>query len=240
MDITICDIYPVMSDLGKRIKHFRERKQWSQSDLARACGWESQSRIGNYEAGSREPPLDVLRLIARKLGVSLMELLDEEQMPAKVYEFPSTYSTDADTADKAVIKRFDVAGSMGLGKLVNQFPDVIDTMRVSKEWLSRNAIYSSLDNLALITGLGDSMQGTFNDGDVLLVDRGVTEVKLDAVYVLSLHDELYIKRLQRRPDGALLMISDNDKYPPYVIENGDRHAFNVEGRVLLAWNARKL
>lgn len=128
-----------------------------------------------------------------------MELLDEEQMPAKVYEFPSTYSADAEAADKTVIKRFDVAGSMGLGKLVNQFPDVIDTMRVSKEWLSRNVIYSSLDNLALITGLGDSMQGTFSDGDVLLVDRGVTEVKLDAVYVLSLHDELYIKRLQRRP-----------------------------------------
>ena len=101
-------------------------------------------------------------------------------------------------------------------------------------------IYSSLDNLALITGLGDSMEGTFSDGDVLLVDRGVTEVKLDAVYVLSLHDELYIKRLQRRPDGSLLMISDNDKYPPYVIENGDRDAFKVEGRVLLAWNARKL
>jgi phage repressor protein C with HTH and peptisase S24 domain len=75
---------------------------------------------------------------------------------------------------------------------------------------------------------------------VLLVDRGVSEVKLDAVYVLSLHDELYIKRLQRRPDGALLMISDNDKYPPYVIENKDRDAFRVEGRVLLAWNARKL
>jgi phage repressor protein C with HTH and peptisase S24 domain len=239
MHITICDIYPGMSNLGKRIKHFRELKRWSQSDLARACGWESQSRIGNYEAGSREPPLDVLRLIAGKLGVSLMELLEEGPSQAQVLDFPATYAVDEEK-EMAVIRRFAIAGGMGQGQLAEQFPDVIDTMRVSKEWLSRNVIYSSLDNLALITGLGDSMEGTFSDGDVLLVDRGVTEVKLDAVYVLSLHDELYIKRLQRRPDGSLLMISDNDKYPPYVIENGDRDAFKVEGRVLLAWNARKL
>ena len=239
MHITICDIYPGMNDLGKRIKQYRQDKGWSQADLAKACGWDSQSRVGNYEAGSREPPLDVLRLIAGKLGVSLMDLLGEAPQASKVLDFPGVYGVP-DEKEMAVIRRFDLAAGMGQGKLVEQFPDVIDTMRVSKEWLSRNVIYSSLDNLALITGLGDSMEGTFSDGDVLLVDRGIAEVKLDAVYVLSLHDELYIKRLQRRPDGALLMISDNDKYPPYVIENGDRHAFKVEGRVLLAWNARKL
>ncbi|CUR48465.1 prophage MuSo1, transcriptional regulator, Cro/CI family [Alloalcanivorax xenomutans] len=129
---------------------------------------------------------------------------------------------------------------MGNGRLADPFPSVIDTMRVSKTWLRANVSYTAIENLGLVTGLGDSMLGTFSDGDVLLVDLGVNEVKLDAVYVLSLHDELYIKRVQRRPDGSFLMISDNEKYPPYVIENGELHAFNVEGRVLLAWNARKL
>jgi len=84
------------------------------------------------------------------------------------------------------------------------------------------------------------MRPTFDDGDLLLVDTGVADIKIDAVYVLALEDELYIKRLQRRPDGKYLMISDNKSYEPYVIDNGVKQRFAVKGRVLFAWNGRRL
>lgn len=143
--------------------------------------------------------------------------------------------------DMIVIPRLDVAGSMGRGLTRPQdYEDVIDHMRVSTGWLRRNVNASAPGNLAVITGYGDSMEGTFSDGDLLLVDRGVTDIKIDAVYVLALKDELYIKRLQRRPDGVLLMLSDNPKYKPYEIKNGELDQFQVLGRVLLAWNANRL
>lgn len=134
----------------------------------------------------------------------------------------------------------DVIGSMGPGAMLPDHEEAVERMTVTGAWLRRNITASSPNNLALITGYGDSMEGTFNDGDLLLVDRGVTDIKIDGVFVLALNDELYIKRLQRRPDGSVMMISDNKKYEPYLIQNGEREKFQVLGRVVLAWNAKKM
>lgn len=134
----------------------------------------------------------------------------------------------------------NVEASMGRGALVPDHEEVVRHMDISEAWLRRHATFSRPEDLALITGFGDSMQPTYSDGDVLLVDRGIKEVKVDAVYVLALADELYIKRLQRRPDGSMLMISDNKAYEPYAVTNGARDKFQVLGRVVMAWNARRM
>lgn len=138
------------------------------------------------------------------------------------------------------IPHLDISASMGHGASQPDSVDVIQRMTVSTDFLRQTVNFSNPEKLALITGYGDSMEGTFNDGDLLLVDRGVSEIKIDAVYVLALSDELYIKRLQRRPDGTFLMISDNRKYDPIHISETELQRFQVLGRVLLAWNARKL
>ena len=129
---------------------------------------------------------------------------------------------------------------MGVGLLANDHQDVVEYMPVSKAWLRKNVQCTSINNLSMITGLGDSMEGTFSDGDILLVDTGVKTADLDAVYAFTLGEHFYIKRLQRRPDGSYLMISDNHKYQPYVIKNGQKERMDVQARVILAWNARKL
>lgn len=140
-----------------------------------------------------------------------------------------------------VVPLFDARASMGPGYTQPEYDTVIEHIAVSPTWV-REALPSltSQKNLALLPASGDSMEGTFNDGDLLWVDRGVNEVKIDAVYVLSLRDELYVKRLQRRPDGSILMISDNKKYEPYLIDNGEREKFRVLGRVVYAWRGGRL
>lgn len=138
------------------------------------------------------------------------------------------------------IQQLNVMASMGHGAVRPEFDEVIDHMTVSLDFLSQQVRFSRAENLALITAYGDSMAVTFNDGDVLLVDRGITEVKIDAVYVLALKDELYIKRIQRCGDGTFLMISDNEKYKPIEVTEKDMDRFQVLARVLMAWNAKKL
>lgn len=145
----------------------------------------------------------------------------------------------APTADLEV-PLSNAGASMGFGRTAPDHEEVVSTMRVNRDWLRGHTTFTTEKNLALITGYGDSMRPTFDDGDVLLVDRGVSAVKIDAVYVLALDDELYVKRLQRRPDGSVLMISDNRAYEPLLIENGARAKFAVLGRVILVWNARGL
>ncbi|CAI9399342.1 LexA family protein [Lelliottia sp. T2.26D-8] len=61
--------------ISSRIKRIRESKGLSQKALAELCGWASQSRIGNYEAGSRSVSVDDAEVIARALGISAPELL---------------------------------------------------------------------------------------------------------------------------------------------------------------------
>lgn len=57
--------------LGQRIKTARIAAGLSsQLKLAEACGWESASRIGNYEQDTREPSLEDLRLIAKAVEAS--------------------------------------------------------------------------------------------------------------------------------------------------------------------------
>lgn len=143
------------------------------------------------------------------------------------------------------LERLNVGGSMGPGIVAPDHVEVVESIRVHLPELRREVHFTAPQNLRIITGYGDSMQPTFTDGDPLLVDTGVTEIKLDAVYVLEKENgtpqpDVYIKRLQRRPDGALLMISDNKNYEPYVIRDAERMQFKICGRVLLAWNSRRL
>lgn len=64
-----------MDTLGSRIAHFRKLKGLSQAKLAKACGWASQSRVGNYELNTREPSLDDLNLMAKALDVTVADLV---------------------------------------------------------------------------------------------------------------------------------------------------------------------
>ncbi|MFS2091731.1 XRE family transcriptional regulator [Pseudomonas sp. Pseusp11] len=61
--------------LGQRIKRLRKAAGISQAQLAEACGWKSQSRVGNYEAGTREPTLADIAAMAKAIGVDESEIL---------------------------------------------------------------------------------------------------------------------------------------------------------------------
>lgn len=133
----------------------------------------------------------------------------------------------------------DIRASMGAGVDQPTSREVVSEMVVDEGRLRRNCTFSSPENLSLVTGVGDSMRPTFEDGDALLVDRGIRECRVDGLYCLALNDELYIKRLQRRPDGSVMMISDNRAYEPYQITQG-RDRVDVLGRIVMAWNARRM
>lgn len=60
---------------GQRLKRLRKEASLSQQKLAKACGWDSQSRIGNYETDKREPSLSDIAIIAKALAIPESELL---------------------------------------------------------------------------------------------------------------------------------------------------------------------
>ena len=74
------------------------------------------------------------------------------------------------------------------------------------------------------------MAPTLADGDVLLIDRSVTSVNEDAIYLIEMNQSLVAKRIQQS-FGALSLISDNNKYAPLTIPRDSSSGLKIVGRV---------
>ncbi|AEG16017.1 helix-turn-helix domain protein [Desulfofundulus kuznetsovii DSM 6115] len=70
-----------MMKLSKRLLELRG--SISQAELARKAGV-PQSAISEIEAGKRKPRIDTIQKLALALGVSVSELLDENEEPKAV------------------------------------------------------------------------------------------------------------------------------------------------------------
>lgn len=64
--------------LGTRIRHYREKAKLTQEELGANINKDS-SVISKIESGNRRVAVSEIKAIADALGVSLIELLDEEK-----------------------------------------------------------------------------------------------------------------------------------------------------------------
>lgn len=141
------------------------------------------------------------------------------------------------TSASVTISQYQTGGRMGTAGIeLRDQPGVIESWRVSREWLEKNVKgYSRLDSLCIVTGFGDSMRPMFNSGDPLILDSSIKTVEFDAVYFFRVGTEGFIKRLQRVPGKGLLAISENPAYRDWVIDQS--MDFEVFGRVLKVWRS---
>jgi hypothetical protein len=133
----------------------------------------------------------------------------------------------------------DKSGSTTLVELKLPPPGML-MARASKDWLKSLCNTPNLEKLALMTYAGDGMSPTLSDGAILLVDRGVRHTSADAVYAFHSGEEVFVKRISRRLDGSLLLISDNSAYPQQIVDNPAESGMAIIGRVVAAFNAVRL
>jgi phage repressor protein C with HTH and peptisase S24 domain len=139
-------------------------------------------------------------------------------------------------SDITINQYADVQGSMGVGILLRDQPGQITGFKVNSEWMNKNVPSNTgKDNLAIVTGFGDSMRGMFNSGDPLLIDTGIKSLDYDGVYFFRVGNEGFIKRLQRIPGDGIREISTNKEYESWTITKD--MDFEVFGRVLKVWNS---
>lgn len=136
-----------------------------------------------------------------------------------------------------LIPQYDVRASMGHGQVPAEYVEFMRNVVVSGVQLEKLGLeYTSPANLSIITGWGQSMEGTINDRDPLIVDRGVTEFTGDGIYLLTWDGMLYIKRLQKADAEHFDMISDNPKHKDRVVPV---EAVTIHARVLYVWRGMK-
>jgi len=143
---------------------------------------------------------------------------------------------DASLSDLAMIPVLEVAAAAGAGA-VNHGSEVIAQMPFSRAILRRLGV--NPDRVEFIRARGDSMEPTIGNGVLVLVDRSKREVREDAIYAISIGEDVRLKRIKRNFDGSLALISDNKAlYPEERLAPVDAEQLKVHGRVF--WTERVL
>ena len=88
------------------------------------------------------------------------------------------------------------------------------------------------ERCSIIWARGDSMLPTIPDGSILVVDCSQTDVVNGCIYVLNVDDDLLVKRVRRRLDATVEIVSDNAIYPPETIRAEQLRSLRVVGRVV--------
>lgn len=199
----------------------------SVADLARAVGV-SDNAIYKWASGRGQPSLSSLVALAKAARVSIEWLATGEGAP----NHPKTKPTSVQAGEYTLMPRFSLRATGGRPGI--QSGRLVDYIAVKTEWLHRRL---NLDarSVLLIEVAGDSMAPTTEDGDLALVDPREVRVGRDGVYLLKVGSELSVRRLQWRPDGKLIVQSDNPAYQTAVVAP---ESVNVLGR--LVWIGHKL
>ena len=192
-----------------------------------------KSMISHVENGRTALLLDGAVNAAKALRVSLdylVGLTDDPTPAAELSRTANARSThlEPDSWPDYVIAPFmqDVRAAAGSGALV--FHEAAE-MRVA---FHRSVLPSWLrhDRLICVQAVGDSMEPTIHDGDLVALDHSRNDPIDGQIFVVRTEDGLVVKRLRRRGTLSWTLTADNPAHPPRPADTEDR----VIGRV--AWS----
>ncbi|MCD6663492.1 MAG: S24 family peptidase [Comamonas sp.] len=182
----------------------------------------------------------------RKRGeVPIRQLLRAAQLSGHLVEyFNGTMETSAvaqnrpsaDEDEFTQIEMLDARISAGHGA-VNGSHEVIGKFAFRTSWLRERGLNKR--NAKIVRVRGRSMADRINDGDILLVNTAVNTLTQDAVYVIDLEGEDYVKLLQRDfTTGGVRIVSYNPAFPTQVLEGEAANRLRIVGRVV--WHGGEL
>lgn len=225
-----------MSSIASRLRELVG--DGSVNGLAKQWGV-SGTGLRSYLEGSI-PSADKAARIAEKAGVSLLWLITGQGpkvagAPSAPPDFSGVPPQLLLLDDFAMVPRLTVEASAGPGALV-EHEDAVDLIAFQASWLRKRGINPA--KARALTVRGDSMEPTIRSGDVLLVDTSKDRVEDNGIYVVISGGYVLVKRVHPRRDGSLMLISDNQAYPPEDVPAVEVSDFHVAGRVM--WFGRSI
>lgn len=185
--------------------------------------------INNAQSGTNLPGTETLIKLAAATGRSIDWLLTGAELGG----LPTVSVSASEFVLVPVLPEAVSAGSPAATE--GNDLDVEKHVAFRGEWMRQVGVNPKRAHVLRVKG--DSMEPTLSDGDVILVDTSDTDPAGGGMFVIGTIDGAQVKRLMRRTDGSLLIISDNREiYPPEVLARADADAFRIIGRV--RWYAR--
>lgn len=172
----------------------------------------SQANFATMKNRGKIPYTNILNFCARK-KISINWLLYDQNPNSLV-----------NTTDKYWIKYYpSVSVSAGGGAYENE--ESYESMELPDYFVSMLGGKENLKNIDAINVVGDSMEPTLNSDNIIFVDKTKNDASRDGIYAFTTIHGLFVKRIQRRVDGKLDIISDNKDYPSQILEKSDLKIF---------------
>jgi phage repressor protein C with HTH and peptisase S24 domain len=219
-------------------------RQWPSVDrLARAMQV-SPSAFRKWLKGEAEPSRERLVALAEAAKVSIAWLAAgegpdpafpvQESVPRRGRTVEPVEGIDF-TRFALLPRRPDAAAGAGLISPPSMVPSsMVEYMAFRHDWIASNLDIDP-EALALEIAVGDSMMPTIRNGDTLFIDTSDKRFCTSGIYVLAIDGQRLVKRVQRKLDGSVRLISDNPSYEPEVLPPDHAEQIAVVGR--LVWRA---
>lgn len=178
----------------------------STAKLAELTGVQ-QVTLGRWLDGSRKPTVAELGKVFDRLGITLhepgLDFMQFEMIPK-------------------------VEALAGAGSSLVTSGETTGLYAFRQDFLRRIGVHAN--KCVMLDVAGESMQPLIMNGDTILVDTSQTTLKDGEIFLVTLGEELLVKRVQRTVRGWML-VSQNPNFAPMPVEECDLDSFVVRGRV---------
>ena len=107
--------------------------------------------------------------------------------------------------------------------------EIIEELEIPSHFVGLLGGERELDNIEAINVSGDSMEPTFSYNDIVFINRTKTDFSRGGIFTIRTEAGLFIKRVQKRVDGKVDIISDNQIYSTQTL---DPLELDVVGKVI--------
>jgi DNA-binding Xre family transcriptional regulator len=194
---------------------FKSKKIFDK-DIANLLGI-SQVNFATMKKRNKIPYAELLDFCALK-SISINWLL-YGQSPESLIESTNRFY---------MIKYFnDVDASAGGG--ADTFNEELEELEIPEQFVFLLGGNRELKNIEAINVSGDSMEPTFSYNDIVFINRSKIDINRGGIFTIRTEAGLFIKRVHKRLDGKVDIISDNKVYDTQTL---DECEIEVIGRVV--------
>jgi len=177
----------------------------------------SQMNFATMKKRNKIPFTELLDFCAKK-SISINWLL-YGQSPESLIEATNKFY---------MVKYFsDVNASAGGGSDVEC--EEIQELEIPEQFVFMLGGERELRNIEAINVSGDSMEPTFSYNDIVFINRQKIDLQRGGIFTIRTEAGLFIKRVQKRIDGKVDIISDNKVYSTQTLNPNE---IEVLGRVV--------
>ncbi|MBA1437867.1 MAG: LexA family transcriptional regulator [Epsilonproteobacteria bacterium] len=184
-------------------------------DVAEVLGI-SQMNFATMKKREKVPFAELLDFCASR-SISINWLL-YGQSPESLVQATNNY----------MIRYFNDINASAGGGSENEFEE-IEELELPSQFVFMLGGERELKNIEAINVSGDSMEPTFSYNDIVFINRSKTDINRGGIFTIRTEAGLFIKRIQKRIDGMIDVISDNSVYNTQTLSENE---IEVIGRVV--------